>query len=54
MMHETRAAGFSLREITRIVDATAILASRGLKPAAQVRIAVTARMKHGTIATGLD
>ena len=35
-----RAAGLSLREFTKVVDATAILASRGLKPAAQGRYTV--------------
>ena len=43
-----RAAGFSLREFTKVADATAIPASRGLKPAAQVRIIVARLMKHGT------
>ena len=47
------AAGFSLREFTKVGDATALLASRGLKRAAQVRIILAGLMKHAaTSATG--
>ena len=36
MENARRAAGYSLREFTKVFDATAIPASRGLNPAAQV------------------
>ena len=49
-----RATGFSLREFTKATDATAILASRGLKPAAQmVARVLKLRIRTGSTVDGV-
>ena len=46
--HDYLSRRLSLREFTKVADATAILASRGLKPAARITLIVALLKSSGT------